>query len=150
MDIKSRIDADTKTALLAGEKQKVTTLRGLKSAILYVEVAQDAREKGLEEATIIDVLAKEAKKRQESADMYKQAGDAERTEKELVEKAIIEEYLPAQLSDEELQKIIAKATSETAATGPQAMGQVIGAVKQQTAGQADGARIAQFVKEQLQ
>lgn len=150
MDIKSRIDADTKTALLAGDKQKVTTLRGLKSAILYVEVAQGAREKGLEEAAVIDVMAKEAKKRQESADMYSQAGHADRAEKELAEKTIIEEYLPAQLSDEELQKIIATAISDSQATGPQAMGQVIGTVKQQTAGQADGARIAQFVKEQLQ
>lgn len=149
MDTKTRLDQDLKTAMLAGEKQTVTVLRGLKSAILYVEVAQGNRDPGLDEAAVIEVLAKEAKKRQESADLYTQAGDTERTEAELAEKAIIERYLPKQLSEEDLGKLVDEAIQAVGATGPQAMGQVIGKVKQQVAGQADGGRIAQLVKQKL-
>jgi uncharacterized protein YqeY len=72
---KQQIDADLKTAMLAGDKTLVTTLRGLKSAILYVEVAENAREKGLPEDAVVAILQKEAKKRQESADLYLQGGN---------------------------------------------------------------------------
>ncbi len=149
MNIKAAIDTDLKAAMLGGDKQTATILRGLKSAILYAEVAEGKRDSGLADPAIIEVLSKEAKKRQESADLYAQAGEAQRAQTELAEKTIIERYLPAQLSDEELEQLIDKAIAQTNATGPQAMGQVIGAVKQQTAGQADGARIARLVKEKL-
>ncbi len=147
--LKARIDQDLKTALLAGDKVLATTLRGLKSAILYVEVAKGLREQGLHDDEIVSLLAKELKKRQESADLYKQGGNQERAEAELAEKKVIESYLPAQLSDEELIAIIDNALKETDAAGPSAMGQVIGLVKQKTAGKADGSRIAQLVKERL-
>ncbi len=147
--LKQQLDKDLKTALLAGDQQRVTTIRGLKSVILYAEVAAGAREQGLEDAAIIVLLAKESKKRQESADLYKQGGSEDRATAELEEKAIIDSYLPKQMGDEELTKIVDAAIAEVGATGPQAMGQVIGQVKQQTAGQADGGRIAQLVKARL-
>ncbi len=150
MDVKAQIQKDLKTAMLAGDKNAATVLRGLKSAILYVEVAEGKRDTGLDNDAVIGVLSKEAKKRQETADMYSQAGQTERAEAELAEKSIIEQYLPEQLSDEALLEVIDAAIVETKAAGPQAMGQVIGAVKQQTAGQADGGRIAKLVKERLQ
>lgn len=151
MTIKEQLDADIKAAMLGGDKQKATTLRGLKSAILYVEVAKGSRETGgLSDDEVIEVLGKEAKKRQESADLYAKGGSMDKAEAELTEKAIIQAYLPAQLGDDELNEIIAKVIADTGASGPQAMGQVIGAVKQQTAGRADGGRIAQLVKEKLQ
>ena len=147
--LKDRIDQDLKKALLAGDKVLVTTLRGLKSVILYAEVAKGAREQGLSDDEIVALLAKEAKKRQESADLYRQGGNSERVEAELAEKKVIESYLPQQLSDEELGAAIDAAIAELVASGPQAMGQVIGAVKQKVGGQADGSRIAHMVKERL-
>lgn len=150
MTIKEQLEQDIKQAMLAGDKDTVTVLRGLKGAVLNAEIAGGNREQGLDDAAVIDVFAKEAKKRQESADLYTQGGDQDRANKELAEKAIIEKYLPAQLSDEELNKLIDEAIADTEASGPQAMGQVIGKVKAATAGQADGARIAQAVKEKLQ
>jgi len=147
--LKQRIEQDLKTALLGGDKERVTTLRGLKSVILYAEVANGSRDSGLPDDEIIVLLAKEAKKRQESADLYNQGGDAARAEAELAEKKLIEQYLPKQLADDELRKMIDEIATELGATSPQAMGQVIGRVKQRTQGAADGARIAQFVKERL-
>ncbi len=147
--LKTRIDQDLKTALLAGDKTLVTTLRGLKSVILYEEVAKGVRDEGLSDEQIVPLLVKEAKKRQESADLYKQGGNDERANAELAEKVVIENYLPKQLSDEELGVIVDEAIASQEASGPQAMGQVIGLVKQRTAGQADGGRIAAMVKERL-
>lgn len=149
MSLKNQIDADIKVAMLAGEKTLVTTLRGLKSAILNVEVAKGLRETGLADSEITDILAKEAKKRQESADMYIQGNSKERADAELQEKAIIERYLPKQLSEQEIQQIINEVTAELG-TSVQQMGQIIGAVKAKTSGSADGAIIAKLVKEKLQ
>ena len=149
MTIKERIDQDLKTAMLAKDAQTVSVLRGLKGAVLNVEIANNSRDKGLTDDEVIAVLAKESKKRQESAEMYKQGNSPERAEAEEQEKAIIDKYLPQQLSDGDLAALVDEAIVSTGAQGPQAMGQVIGAVKAKTAGQADGARIAQLVKEKL-
>ena len=149
MSLKLQLDQDLKTAMLAGEKQTVTVLRGLKGAVLNVEIQKGSREQGLSDEEVLTVLAKESKKRQESADMYKQGNSPERETAELQEKAIIDKYLPKQMSDEELEAVVVKVIADTGAAGPQAMGQVIGAVKQQVGGQADGGRIAQIVKAQL-
>lgn len=148
--LKQQLDQDLKSALLAGEKARATTLRGLKSVILYAEVAQSARDKGLSDEEIVALFAKEVKKRQESADFYKQGGADERAAAELAEKAIIEKYLPKQLSDTELSDFVSEVISDLgAAKSPQLMGQVIAEVKRKTAGQADGGRIARIVKERL-
>lgn len=147
--LKARIDQDLKAALLAGDKVLATTLRSLKSAILYAEVAQGSRDQGLSDEDVVALLAKEAKKRQESADLYKQGGNDEKAEAELAEKKVIEGYLPQQLSDDELLGAIDAAMKDLGVSGPSAMGQVIGAVKQKVGGQADGARIAKLVKERL-
>lgn len=149
MSLKVRIDADLKSAMLSGDKTLTTTLRGIKSAILYAEVAAGKRQEGLEEKQLIDILGKEAKKRQESADLYEQGGNSEKAEAELVEKVVIEKYLPPQLSEADLGKLVANVISDLGATGPQAMGQVIGEVKKRSQGQADGSRIASKVKEAL-
>lgn len=146
MDIKQRIDADLKAAMLAGDKTLVTTLRGLKSAILYAEVSAGKREQGLEEGEAISLLQKEAKKRQESADLYTQGGNTEKAEAELAERKVIEGYLPAQLSDEELASLVDKAIEEAGEISPQMMGRIIGRVKELSEGQADGSRIAATVK----
>ncbi len=149
MTLKERIEQDLKTALLGGDKDTATVLRGLKSVILNAEIAAGEREAGLADAKVVDLLKREVKSRTESAELYLKGADQQRADKELTEKKIIETYLPAQLSDEELRVLIDDAVKTTSATGPQAMGQVIGLVKQKTGGTADGARIAAIVKETL-
>jgi uncharacterized protein YqeY len=149
MSLKQRIEQDLKTAMLAGDKQQATTLRGLKSALLYEEVAKSKRAEGLQEAEMLEVIMREAKKRQESADLYVQGGSKDRAEAELAEKKVIEHYLPQQLSESELVVIIQKAIQSSDIQGPAAMGVVIGKVKAQTVGQADGATIARLVKKEL-
>ncbi len=147
--LKQQIEQDLKQALLSGDKDRATTLRGLKSVILYAEVAQGIRDTGLPDDEVIALLSKEVKKRQESADLFAKGGAEDRAAKELAEKVIIEAYLPKQLSDDELAQIIDAAIAETGADGPQAMGKVIGLVKQKAAARADGSRIAATVKDKL-
>jgi uncharacterized protein YqeY len=147
--IKQQLDDDVKSAMLAGEALRVETLRGLKSAILYAEVAAKRREDGLNDDEILTLFSKEAKKRQDSAEMYVQGGSQERADKEMKEKAIIEAYLPAQVDEATVRVHVYAAISELGATSPQQMGQVIGAVKQKLGSTADGALIARLVKEGL-
>lgn len=148
--IKQQLQDDVKSAMLAGESLRVETLRGLKSAIQYAEVASKQREgDGLPDEEILNLFARESKKRAESAALYVQGGATERAEKELAEKAIIDTYLPAQLSEAEIVAIIDTFITEHSAEGMGAMGKVIGAVKAQTGNSADGSLIARLVKERL-
>lgn len=147
--LKQQIDRDLKAALLAGDKTLATTLRGLKSVILYAEVAKGSRDEGLSDDEIIALFAKESKKRQESADLYHKGGDDVRADAELQEKKVIDAFLPAQLSEEELKTLVEEAVTALGATTIQDMGKVIAAVKDKTQAAADGSRIATLVKERL-
>jgi uncharacterized protein YqeY len=147
--LEQQIEQDIKTALLAGDKQKVSVLRGLKAVLLNVKVATGKRDSGLSDEEVLTQLSKQSKQRQESADLYKQGGDQARADAELAEKAIIDAYLPAQLDEAEIGQLIDEVLQETGASGPQAMGQVIGQVKQRAGAAADGAVIARLVKEKL-
>ncbi len=149
MSIKEQIDADLKAAMLGGDKVLTTTLRGIKSAILYAEVAANKRDSGLADEELVSLLGKEAKKRQESADLYTQGGSEEKAKAELAEKLVIEKYLPKQMNDEALKNLVEAAVTETGAASMQDMGKVIGLVKQRAGAAADGGRIAQMVKERL-
>lgn len=148
--LKQKIADDLKQAMLAGDKQKAELLNMLKSAILYKEVELGVRDTGLDDNQIVEVLAKEAKKRQEAADMYKTANDSTRAQKELSEKELIGTYLPEQMSEAELTKIIEEQIGALKPAGMQDMGKVIGAVKAKIGNQADGAVIAKLVKDRLQ
>jgi uncharacterized protein YqeY len=147
--LEDRLNQDLKAALLGGDKTLATTLRGLKSALLYAKIASSTRDRAMTDDEVVVVLQKEAKKRQESADLYRQGGSAEKAEAELQEKAVIEKYLPAQLSEAEVTKLVDEAIASVGAQGPSAMGAVIGKVKQQTGGAADGSVIARIAKERL-
>lgn len=147
--IKDKLTQDLKTALLAKDSDRATLIRGLKSAILYAEVAEGIRDTGLSDEACIAIFQKEAKKRQESADMYSKGGAPDRAAKELAEKRLIEDYLPQQLSEAEISEIIDGIVAEMGMVDVKSMGQVIGAVKAQTKGSADGAIIAKLVKEKL-
>src|ERR1017187_4062505 len=116
--LEKRLEQDIKSALLAGDADKVSTLRQVKSVILNVKVATGKRETGLSDEEVLPILAKEAKKRQESADLYMQGGSQERADKELLEKSIIESYLPAQLSEGDIITLINRAIADTNASSP--------------------------------
>jgi uncharacterized protein len=148
--LEQRLEQDIKSALLSGDKTRATTLRGLKAVLLNVKVATGKRDSGLTDAEVLPVFGKESKKRQESADLYKQGGDQGRADAELTEKAIIDAYLPAQLSEDEIVELVDEAITRTGASGPAGMGQVIGQVKAKTGATADGAVIARLAKERLQ
>ncbi|HVC36651.1 MAG TPA: GatB/YqeY domain-containing protein [Candidatus Dormibacteraeota bacterium] len=147
--LEQKIEQDLKVALLSGDKNTTATLRGLKSSLLNLKIEQTKRDQGLSDQEVTAVLRKEAKKRQESADLYLKGGAQDRAQSELNEKALIERYLPAPLSEEGLIQIVTQTIAELGVNDPSAMGQVIAAVKQKTAGAADGAVIARLVKEGL-
>jgi hypothetical protein len=148
--LKQRIEQDLKTALRAGDANRLSVLRSLKSAIIYAEVAKGVKGgDGLSDGAIEEVLAKEAKKRQESADAFAKAGIQDRADGELKEKEIIKQYLPRALSRDELQALVREAIENTIEASPQNMGRIIGEVKQRAGATADGALIAQLVKEGL-
>lgn len=147
--IKDRLTQDLKTALLSRDGDRATVLRGLKSVILDAEIAAGVRDRGLADETITALLQKEAKKRQESADLYAKTGEQERADKELAEKQVIETYLPAQLSEAEISALVDEAIAEVGASDARAMGQIIGLVKQKSKGAADGSAVARIVKEAL-
>jgi uncharacterized protein len=147
--VQEQIEKDLKQALLSGDKAKAETLRGLKSALLNEAISQNARETGLSDEQIQRILAKESKKRQEAADLYKQGGAAERAGAELAEKAIIDAYLPEQMGEDEVAKIVDEEIAKAGQPAMQDMGRIIGAVRARAGGQADGALIAKLVKEKL-
>ena len=147
--MQEQMERDLKTALLAGDKAKAETLRTVKSALLNEAIAQNARDTGLSDEQIQKVLAKESKQRQEAADLYKQGGADNRASAELAEKAIIDAYLPEQMSEAEVAEIVEEEFAKVPNATIQNMGQIIGAVRGRAAGQADGGLIAKLVKERL-
>lgn len=147
--LEQRLEQDIKSALLAGDAVRVTTLRGLKATLLNVKVNTGKRDTGLTDEEVLPIFAKEAKKRQESADMYTGGGATERAEAELLEKTVIEEYLPAQLDEAAIGKLVDSVIAETGATSMANIGQVIGLSKQRAGATADGSVIAKIVKEKL-
>ena len=149
MTIKQQIEADLKAAMLGGDKDLATTLRGIKAAVLNIEIAENKRETGLTDDEVIALLGKEAKKRQESSDLFAQGGNTEKAAHEAGEKKIIEKYLPAQMDDEALKNLVEAAITESGATGMQDMGKVIGAVKAKAGASVDGSRVAAMVKGHL-
>jgi uncharacterized protein len=147
--LKVQLDNDIKAALLSGDRFVAAVLRDFKAVILNEEVAQKKRDEGLDDEAIEKLIAREVKKRQESAALYQQAGRAELAENEVAESAVLEKYLPEQLSEADIQAFIDEAIATTGAAGPAAMGQVIGAVKAKVGNSADGATIARLVKNSL-
>ena len=149
MALKEQISDEMKAALLGGNRFVGETLRNLKAAILNEEVAQGKRDEGLSDADIEKVIAREAKKRVESAKVYRDNNRPELAEPEEQELAILQQYLPKQMTEDELRAIVIEKIAELGATSPVMMGQVIGAVKQAAGNTADGAVVAQIVKQEL-
>ena len=149
--IKERLQADLTAAMKARDEVTLATIRMLRTAITTAEVAGDTAVE-LTDDQVIAVLQSEAKKRAESAEVYEQNDRPESAAKERAELAVIERYLPAAMSDDELAGIVDEEIAAAAATGAEggkAMGLVIKAVRERAGAAADGARIAALVKAKL-
>ncbi|MER5932749.1 GatB/YqeY domain-containing protein [Streptomyces sp. NPDC002054] len=149
--LKAKLQDDLTTAIKARDELRSSTLRLTLSAITKEEVAgTTARE--LSDEEVLKVIAKEAKKRREAADAFAKGGRPEQAEREIVEGKVLDEYLPKQLTDEELREIVAQAVAEAKAAGaegPRAMGAVMKIVGPKVAGLAEGGRVAAVVKQLL-
>ncbi len=147
MSLKSQIEADIKTAMLAKDKESLMALRSIKSLILLGETEKGAAQELTEDAEL-KLLTKAAKQRRESAEIFGAQNRADLQEKELLELAVIERYLPKQLSEAELKEVVAAIIAKVGATGPADLGKVMGATKE-LAGKADGKVISATVKQLL-
>ncbi len=141
MEIAERIRADVTTAMKAGERDRVTALR-----LVLSELQKAAKEGDGDE---VAVLRRERKRRREAEVAYRDAGRPELAEGEAFEAKAIEAYLPAEISDEELDALVATAVAETGASSPRDMGQVIKHVMGAAGGRADGKRVSTKAKEAL-
>ena len=139
--ILDRVQADTREAMKAGERELVGTLRMVTDALQREHKEGDGDE--------VAVLRRERKRRIEAADAYRQGGSDERASAEEAEAQVIDGYLPAELSDGELDELVAAAVEETGAAGPQEMGKVMGAVMPKVDGRADGSRVSAAVRARL-
>jgi uncharacterized protein YqeY len=146
--LKDTLKADLTTAMKARDEVRTRTLRMALAAVSTEEVSGKAAHE-LSDDEIVKVLTKEAKKRREASEAFAGAGRAEQAQAELDEQAVLEAYLPAQLSDEELDRLVAEAIAESGAQGPRAMGQVMKVLNPKVAGRAEGGRVAQAVRGRL-
>jgi len=145
--LKEQIRTDLKEAMKAKEKERTGTIRMLLAAIQTAETEGSKHE--VDDAEIQKIIAREIKKRRESADIYTTNGRADLAETELAEASILEVYQPKQLSDEELATLIDEAIADTGAESMAQMGQVMKAATAKADGRADGKRISEAVKARL-
>lgn len=141
MSVLEQVQADVRAAMKAGERERAAALR-----MIVDSLQQDAK---LGKGDEVAVLQRERKKRLEAAEAFEGAGRAEQAQTERQEAELVEGYLPAQLSDQELAGLVDTAVAETGATEPRQMGQVMSALMPKVAGRADGKRVSAAVREKL-
>ena len=139
--ILEQVQSDTREAMKAGERDRVSALRMVTDAL-----QKDAKEGGDDE---VAVLRRERKRRLEAADAYREGGHDDRAAAEESEAQVIETYLPAELADEDLAALVDEAIAESGASEPGEMGKAMGAVMPRVAGRADGKRVNAMVRERL-
>jgi uncharacterized protein YqeY len=148
MGLKETLKSDLTEAIRSSNKVESGTIRMVLTAITNEEVSgKEARV--LSDEEIITVLSREAKKRREAAEEFAKAGRTDRAADEKAEGEVIAKYLPAQLSEDDIKKLIADAVASTGAAGPADMGKVMGVIKPKIAGKADGALVSSLVKAAL-
>ncbi len=148
MNLFDRISEDIKKAMLAREKVRLEALRGVKKEFLEAKTAKGANGE-LSDETAVKIMVKMVKQRKESAKIYEENNRPELAANELEEAAVIEEYLPKQLSGDELEAELKAVIAETGAAGPKDMGKVMGVATKRLAGRAEGKVVSAKVKELL-
>ncbi|MFD1469004.1 GatB/YqeY domain-containing protein [Hymenobacter caeli] len=149
MPLKETLDAVIKQAMLAKDKVRLTTLRSLKSQIMLAETAEGAHGAALTPDAELKLLNKAAKQRRDAATIYKEQFRSELEANELAELAIIEEYLPQQLTEADLVERLVHIIQRVGAQGPSDLGKVMGVAARELSGQADGKMISQVVSNLL-
>ncbi|MCE3278720.1 MAG: GatB/YqeY protein [Bacteroidetes bacterium] len=145
MALEEKINADIKTAMLAKDSVKLESLRAVKSAILLLKTSPE----GYTDETELKALQKMVKQRKETADVYKTQNREDLAQVELTQAAVIEAYLPKQMSEDDIRKEVAAIISSVGASSPADMGKVMGVATKQLAGKADGKIVSTIVKELL-
>lgn len=148
MNLEETINNDIKAAMLARDKRKLDALRAIKSAILLARTEKGGKD-SIDDENAIKILQKLVKQRKESAGIYQSQGRNDLAEEESYQASVISQYLPEQMSDEEVMKIISEIVSETGASGMKDMGKVMGQSVARLAGKADNKTIASIVKQLL-
>lgn len=148
MNLFDTVSAEIKNAMLAKDKVKLDALRGIKKEFLEAKTAKGS-DGELTDETAVKILTKMAKQRKESADIYKQQNRPDLMEEELAQLAVIEAYLPAQMSEEEITAELKQIIAETGATSAKEMGKVMGIATKKLSGKADGKLISELVKKLL-
>ena len=146
MSLEEKINADLKTAMLAKDEAAVRTLRGIKSAILLAKTSGSGNITAEDEMKMLQKLVKQ---RKESLDIYKQQNRADLAKTEEEEIAVIEKYLPAQMSEEQIKEEVKKIIAQVGATSAADLGKVMGAASKQLAGKADNKLVSQLVRQLL-
>lgn len=148
MSLKQKLQSDLNEAIKSRNTVGAETIRMILAAITNEEVAGKEK-KELSDAEVITVLTREAKKRREAAEAFENGGRADRAAAERAEGEVIAGYLPEQLSEDDIKKLIAETIAAVGASGPSDMGKVMGGLKAKVAGKADGALVSSLVKEAL-
>lgn len=148
MDLFDKISDDIKKAMLARDAVRLESLRGIKKEFLEAKTAKGS-DGTLPDEKAVQILSKMIKQRKESAEIYTQQNRPELAEAELAQAAVIEEYMPKQLSDEELTAALLEIIARVGATSPKEMGKVMGVASKELAGKAEGRAISAKVKELL-
>jgi len=146
MSLQQQLDDDLKTAMKQGEKARVGVLRMLKSELKYARIERGEELSGEE---VLDLIARYARKRKDSAAEYKRGGRQDLVDKELAEHDIVKGYLPASLTEDELTALVEAAVNELEAESMKDMGRVMKLVLERAAGRADGAAVSALVKARL-
>jgi hypothetical protein len=147
-ELKQRLKSDLTDAMRARDDVRKSTIRMVLAAITKEEVSGTQAHE-LSDEQVVTVLTREAKRRREAADAFTDGGRPESAERELAEAAVIAEYLPAQLSDDELATLVDAAIVEAGAESPRDMGKVMKILQPKTAGRAEGSAVAAAVKTRL-
>lgn len=148
MDLFDKISDDIKKAMLARDSVRLESLRGIKKEFLEAKTAKGS-DGTLPDEKAVQILSKMIKQRKESAEIYTQQNRPELAQAELAQAAVIEEYMPKQLSDEELTAALREIIARVGATSPKEMGKVMGVASKELAGKAEGRAISAKVKELL-
>ncbi len=151
MDMRERVNTALKEAMKAKDADRLSTLRLINAAIKDRDIAVrgEGREEGVSDADVLQILGRMVKQRQESARAYEEGGRLELAEKEREEIGVIEEFLPRQLSEQEVDGAIDKAIASTGAEGIRDMGKVMGELKSRYTGRMDFGSVGSMVKERL-
>ena len=144
-----RLQEDLKTAMRAKDQVRLRTIRSLRAALTEKEIELRAQHQDLTEEEVLAVVQKQAKQRRDAIEQYQEAGRDDLVRKEEEELEVLEEYLPEQLGDEEIRKVLHELIKATGAASPRDLGKVMGVAMQRLRGKADGRRVNELARELL-